>query len=512
MDNTQQRGWIMKALDFIERVGNKLPHPATIFAIFAVLIVLASGLMAALNVSVEDPIKDETVEVFNLMSAEGIKYIFESFVSNFTGFAPLGTVLVTMLGIGIAERSGLIGAMLRGMVTSVPSYLITASLVFAGIMSSMAADAGYVVVVPLGALLYAGLGRHPLAGLAAAFAGVSAGFSANLSLTALDPLLAELTVKAVEGSIYASYASEITYTMNYFFMVASVFLLTAVGTWVTSRFVEPRLGNYEGEVEEEINYLTKTEKKGLILSFLSLLVTLGLLSLLIVPSWGPLRGDEFLQSPFFFNLVPSIFIAFFVPGIVYGMVTKNITNDKDVANQLTKTMETMGSFVVLSFFAAQFVAYFSKTNIGRIIAIKGAEFLKTTGMEDFRVILLFIIVAAFINLFMGSASAKWAIMAPVFVPIMMRIGYSPEFTTLIYRIADSTTNVISPLMTYFAIVIAFAQKYDKNVGIGTLISTMLPYSIAFFIAWVLMLIIWVAFGIPIGPGTGIEFNQDMWSN
>ncbi len=448
MDNTQKRGWVMRFLDIIERIGNKLPHPATIFAAFAALIVVASGIMASMGVTVEDPVKGETVEVFNLLSGEGIKYMFENFVSNFTGFAPLGTVLVTMLGIGIAERSGLISAMLRGLVTSVPDYLVTATLVFAGIMSSMAADAGYVVLVPLGAVLYAGLGRHPLAGLAAAFAGVSAGFSANLSLTALDPLLADLTIEAVKGSSFPEYANEIQYTMNYFFMVASVFMLTAVGTWVTNRIVEPRLGEYKGEVTEEVNYLTKQEKKGLIFSFIALLVTLGLLSLLIAFEWSPLRNNEdILMSPFFFNLVPSIFLA---------------------------------------------------------------QFLQATGMDDFRVVILFIIVAALINLVMGSASAKWAIMAPVFVPIMMQLNYSPEFTTLIYRIADSTTNVISPLMTYFAVVIAFAQKYDKSVGIGTLVSTMLPYSIAFFVIWIILLIVWVIAGIPIGPDTGIYFDPQQW--
>lgn len=511
MDNTQKSGWVMRFLDIIERIGNKLPHPATIFAAFAALIVIASGIMASMGVTVEDPVKGETVKVFNLLSGEGIKYMFENFVTNFTGFAPLGTVLVTMLGIGIAERSGLISAMLRGLVTSVPDYLVTATLVFAGIMSSMAADAGYVVLVPLGAVLYAGLGRHPLAGLAAAFAGVSAGFSANLSLTALDPLLADLTIEAVKGSSFPEYANEIQYTMNYFFMVASVFILTAVGTWVTNRIVEPRLGEYKGEVTEEVNYLSKQEKKGLIFAFISLLVTLGLLSLLIAFEWSPLRNNEdILMSPFFFNLVPTIFLAFFIPGFIYGVVTKNIKSDKDVANQLTETMETMASFIVLSFFAAQFVAFFAKTNIGKITAIKGAQFLQSTGMDDFRVVILFMIVAALINLVMGSASAKWAIMAPVFVPIMMQLNYSPEFTTLIYRIADSTTNVISPLMTYFAVVIAFAQKYDKNVGIGTLVSTMLPYSIAFFVIWVLVLIIWVTVGIPIGPDTGIHFDPEQW--
>ncbi|KGX91363.1 aminobenzoyl-glutamate transporter [Pontibacillus halophilus JSM 076056 = DSM 19796] len=510
MENTQKSGWTGKFLDVIERVGNKLPHPVTIFALFALIIVITSGILSFFNVQVEDPIKGETITVFNLLSSEGIQYMFENLVSNFTGFAPLGTVLVTMLGIGIAERSGLISAMLRGLVMSVPKSWITAALVFAGIMSSMAADAGYVVLVPLGAVLFAGMGRHPLAGLAAAFAGVSAGFSANLSLTAIDPILADLTIEAVNSSAFASYAGEIQYTMNYYFMLFSVFLLTAVGTWVTNRIVEPRLGTYEGNVEETVEGLTKTEKKGLLSALIALLGTAGLLSLLIIPEAAPLRGEEFLKSPFFFNLVPVIVLIFFIPGFVYGRVTKTIKNDKDVANQMTATMETMGSYIVLSFAAAQFVAYFNQTNIGKIVAVHAANFLQTTGFDGIALIFVFIIVAASINMFMGSASAKWAIMAPVFVPIMMRLGYSPEFTTLIYRIADSTTNVISPLMTYFAIVIAFAQKYDKRIGIGTLVSTMLPYSIAFFIIWIIVLFVWMALGIPIGPGAGIEFDPSQW--
>ncbi|UOE93636.1 AbgT family transporter [Alkalihalobacillus sp. LMS39] len=508
MKEKNKRGFVVQSLDVVERVGNKLPHPVTLFAIFALLVILFSALLS--GISVEHPTNEgEILEVNNLLSAEGIKYIFTSMVANFTGFAPLGTVLVTMLGIGIAERSGLISAGLRALVTSVPNQLITAALVFGGIMSSMAADAGYVVLTPLGAVLFAGLGRHPLAGLAAAFAGVSAGFSANLLLTSLDPLLGALTQEA--AAVYDPvYAEGMNFAMNYFFMIASVFVLTIVGTLVTEKIVEPRLGKYEGGVTESVDGVSAIEKKGLLGALFAFLATIAILSLLIVPEWGPLRGEDgaIIQSPFFSSLVPVILILFFVPGFVYGRITKSIKNDKDVADQLSDTMATMGAYIVLAFAAGQFVAYFTHTNLGIIMAVSGAEFLENTGFTGIPLILTFIVVAGFINLFIGSASAKWAIMAPVFVPMMMELGYSPELTQLAYRIADSTTNVISPLMPYFAIVIAFAQKYDKKMGIGTLISTMIPYSIAFTIIWVIMLVAWMFLGIDLGPGSPINYSPN----
>ncbi|MFE8700694.1 AbgT family transporter [Cytobacillus sp. FJAT-54145] len=505
METPKKKGLILRALDGIERVGNKLPHPVTLFAIFSVLVVLLSALFSSLGVKVADPMNEgEFLTVKNLLSSEGIAYLFDSAVTNFTGFAPLGTVLVTMLGIGIAERSGLISTALRGLVTSVPKQLLTAALVFGGVMSSMAADAGYVVLTPLGAVLFAGLGRHPLAGLAAAFAGVSGGFSANLLLTSLDPLLGGLT-KDAAAIFDPAYAEGINYAMNYYFMIASVFLITIIGTFVTDKIVEPRLGTFKGEVKEEVSYLSAVEKKGLWGALISVIITSIGIALLVVPEWGPLRGGEenIINAPFFHSLVPVILILFFVPGFVYGRITKSIKSDKDVANQLSETMATMGSYIVLAFVAAQFVAYFKESNLGLVLAVNGAELLDSTGFTGIPLILTFIVISGFINLFIGSASAKWAIMAPVFVPIMMQMGYTPEFTQLVYRIADSTTNVISPLMPYFAIVIAFAQKYDKNVGIGTLIATMLPYSIALTIGWVLMLIIWMFTGLDIGPASPI---------
>ncbi|MGM0845071.1 MAG: AbgT family transporter [Bacillota bacterium] len=507
MEQSKNNGLIMRMLNIIERVGNKLPDPVTLFFIFSLLVVVLSAIFSAIGLRVEDPLNEgEMIAVKNLLSSEGILYLFESAVTNFTSFAPLGTVLVTMLGIGIAERSGLISAALRGLVTSVPRVLMTAALVFGGVMSSMAADAGYVVLTPLGAVLFAGLGRHPLAGLAAAFAGVSGGFSANLLLTSLDPLLGGLT-KDAAAIINPEYAEGINYAMNYYFMIASVFLVTIIGTLVTDFIVEPRLGKYKGHVKEEVNYLKPEEKKGLWASLAAFLLTMIAIALLVIPEWGPLRGGEedIIDAPFFQTLVPIILIMFFIPGLVYGRITKSIQNDKDVARQLSETMATMGAYIVLAFVAAQFVAYFSESNLGTVLAVKGAEFIDATGFKGIPLILTFIAVSGFINLFIGSASAKWAIMAPVFIPMMMLSGYSPEFTQLVYRIADSTTNVISPLMPYFAIVIAFAQKYDKKVGIGTLISTMLPYSVAFTIGWVVLLLIWMLTGLPIGPGSSITY-------
>ncbi|MFS0674436.1 AbgT family transporter [Ornithinibacillus sp. 179-J 7C1 HS] len=509
----RRKGLFQSSLDRIELVGNKLPHPATLFAILALFVILLSAALQPLNISVEHPGEEgTTVEIKNLLSAEGIQYIFTSMTDNFIGFAPLGVVLLTMLGIGVAERTGLISALLRGFVLSVPNRFITLGLVFAGIMSSVASDAGYVVLPPLGALIFAAIGRHPLAGLAAAFAGVSGGFSANLLLSGTDAMLGELTIAAA-AIIDPAYAETMNIAMNWLFISVSVFVLTIVGAWVTERIVEPRLGTYKGDQKEELEGLQAIEKKGLIWSGITVAISLVLALLLVVLPNSPMRGTEgdamaqIIQSPFMSSLVPIIAILFFIPGLTYGIVTKSIRSDKDVASQMSDTMASMGTFIVLAFTAGQFVAYFNETNIGLVLGVYGADFLGSVNLTGIPLIILFILITAFINLFIGSASAKWAMMAPVFVPIMMRLGYSPELTQMAYRIADSSTNIISPLMTYFAIIIAFAQKYDKKMGIGTLISTMVPYSIFFLISWTIMLIIWMLFGLPLGPGGPLEYHR-----
>ena len=497
---SSSRRFLFRILDGIEWLGNKLPSPLLLFAILALIVVIISGIFS--SVSVTNPTTGEVIQVKNLLSLSGLEYIFNSAVENFIGFPPLGAVLVTMLGIGLAEQTGLINSSLKGIVFSFPNRLLTAALVFAGVMSSVAVNAGYVVLPPLGAVLFLGLGRHPLAGLAAAFAGVSGGFGANLALTSTDAVLQELTVEATR-TLDPAYAETITVTMNYFFAAVSVLLVTIVGTLVTDKIVEPRLGRYEGEENGEIDELTSLEKRGMRLAGIGFLFTFLLMAYL---SFGPLRGDgAYIDSPFFNALVFVIFILFLVPGLIYGIVVKEIKNDKDLTKLLGKTMASMSGYIALAFTAGQFIAYFRETNLGTVIAFKGADFLNSTGFDGIGLILTFLGLTMVVNFFIGSSSAKWTILAPVFVPIMMNLGYSPEFTTLLYRIADSVTNMITPLLLYFPVIIAFAQRYDKKLGIGTLISMMIPYSVAFLLAWLVMLLVWVLLGIPVGPGAPISY-------
>ena len=509
VQNTGKKGLFNVFLNMIEKVGNKLPHPVTLFVLFSIAVIIISDLAARAGVSVEFNMVDRTtmetkmttVNAVSLLNADGIRYMFSKAVSNFTGFAPLGTVLVAMLGVGVAEGTGLIQAALRKLVLSTPKRLITAVVVFAGVMSNVASDAGYVVLVPLGAIIFLSFGRHPLAGLAAAFAGVSGGFSANLLVGTIDPLLGGISTEAAK---LFSPGYTVTATANWYFMIASTFLITILGTWITEKIVEPRLGEYKGNAKVDLHGLTASEKKGLAAAGIALLIFIIAIGALVVPANGILRdpkaGTILGHSPFMDGIVPIIALFFLIPGIAYGIFAGTVKNDKDVANSMGKAMSTMGGYLVLAFAAAQFVSYFGYTNLGTILAVKGADFLQATGMTGFPLIIGFILVSAFINLFIGSASAKWAIMAPVFVPMLMAVGYSPEFTQVAYRIGDSTTNIISPLMSYFAVIVAFAEKYDEETGIGTLISTMIPYSILFLIGWSILLVAWYFLGWPLGPG------------
>ncbi|MDR8019545.1 AbgT family transporter [Nesterenkonia aerolata] len=507
----RRRGLLQGFLDLVEFAGNKLPHPATLFALLAVFVVVLSWLLSQLGVSAEDPLEGGRIEVFNLLSAEGVEWMFTSAVDNFIGFAPLGVVLATMLGIGMAEQSGLIGTLLRSFILSVPKFLVTAGIVFAGVMSSVASDAGYVVLPPLAAILFVALGRHPLAGIAAAFAGVSAGFSANLLLSGTDVMLGELTIEAA-ATVNPEYADGMNLAMNYWFIIASTFLLTVVGTLVSQFIVEPRLGRWTGsgviEDGEDAVTITRLEKKGMIAAGISLVVTLALLALLIVPENGLLRGEggEVIQSPFMDSLVVVIIIAFFIPGLVYGITTKVIRNDTDVVDQLSKTLAGMAVFLVLAFTAGQFIAYFAESNLGLLLSVVGADFLDSINLTGVPLILALILFVSLVNLFVGSASAKWAMLAPVMVPIMMQLGISPEFTQAAYRVADSSTNILSPLMTYFALIIAVAQKYDRRIGIGSLVATMLPYSVAFVLAWTAMTMGWMWLDLPLGPDSPVYYQ------
>lgn len=492
------RSWAERLLGPIERVGNRLPDPLTLFVILAGVVVLASALASGLGWTVAHPKTGETLRAVNLLTAEGVRRMFTEAVKNFTGFAPLGVVLVAMLGLGVVERSGLIAAVLRLMVAFVPKWAMSGALVFAGVMSSLATDVGYVVVVPLGAVLFAGLGRHPLAGLAAAFAGVAGGFSANLFVTPLDAMLATITTESarlIEPGVTVGVQA------NWYFMIASTFLITLLGWWVTDKIVEPRLGRWDGDPAAEIQELSGREKVGVAASAATALLVLLGVGLLCLPDVGVLyaAGMERPLKPLEDAVVPIMLLLFFLPGLVYGLVTGSIRDDKTVAKMTADTMGTMGVYIVLAFAAAQFIAYFNWSNLGLMIAVTGADALKSAGLGGVPLLLSFLVVAATMNLFIGSASAKWALMGPVFVPMLMQMGFAPELVQAIYRVGDSTTNIITPLLPYFPIVIAFGQKYRSDLRIGTLATMMLPYSVAFLVGWALLLMVWMAFEIPLGP-------------
>lgn len=610
------RGVLQRFLATVESLGNLLPHPVTLFAIFALLTILISGIAAHFDWAVVDPrpegapgrAPDGMIRAVSLAGGDGIRRIVESLVSNFVGFAPLGTVLVALLGVGIAEHSGLFSAAIRAVVLGAPKNLVTAALVFAGVMSNAASEVGYVVIVPLGAAIFHSLRRHPLAGLAAAFAGVSAGYSANLLIGTVDPLLAGITQEAAR-MIDPRY--EVHPAVNWYFMAASVPLITLLGTWVTATIVEPRLGTFDKGMEisgaeaASLEPLRPIERRGLRWAALSCVAMTFLLVyaagiffgrgvelwtpedglsfswrevcqwdaaeanrvvaqtqqqreiwraqvqailqqdapdgqasgsldlpkfptttyvlpakegwrgtvnqfLLSLPGYGVLRdpatGDP-LRAPLLRGVVAIIFLFFLVPGYIYGLCVGTMRTDIDVINAMAKTMSSMGLYIVLTFFAAQFVKYFEWTNLGAMLAVLGAQGIRHLGLDNPLVFAPFIFLCALTNLLMGSASAKWAVTAPIFVPMLMLIGYSPELIQCAYRIGDSTTNVITPMMSYFGMIFAFGARYDTKLGIGTLISLMLPYTIVLFLGWTLFFYLWVfAIGMPIGPATPLTIE------
>ena len=489
---------LQKSLDFVERTGNRLPDPATIFFLLALFVILISAILGSLGVEVTHP-DGRIIGVQSLLETEQIRRMFTSMVKNFSSFPPLGLVLVTIIGIGVAEQSGYINAALKKFVTSVPKSMLSGALVFGGIMSNMAADAGYIVLTPLGAVLFATVGRHPIAGLAAAFAGVSGGFSANLLITSLDPLLGGISTTAAQ-LIRPDY--EVQASANYYFMLASTFFLTVIGAWVTDKIVEPRLGEWKPPagltLDKDMGVLSAGEKKGLFSANMTFLVLMILILIVTIPQ-GSVFHDENGMKPFFKSLVPIITVVFLLCGTIFGIFAGNIKSDKDVVRMANEQMSTMGSYIVLAFVMAQFIAFFSWSNLGLVIAVSGADFLKALGVSGIPLMIAFIMVTSSINLFIGSASAKWAIMGPVFIPMFMLLGYSPELIQATYRVGDSVTNIISPLLPYFPIIIAFAKKYSPQAGLGTLISTMIPYSVVFLLFWSVMLSIWFLFGIPLGP-------------
>lgn len=509
-------------LDFIERVGNRLPDPVTLFIVGALAVLVCSELAARANWEVENPTTGEIERVKSLLATDGQQWVWRNLVSNFTGFAPLGVVLVAMIGIGVAERSGLIGALLKAVVLVTPQALLTPAVIFVGVMSSMALDAGYVVLPPLAAAIFLRAGRSPVVGLAAVFAGVAAGFSANLLITGLDPLLQSYTQEAAQ-ILDPDYRVDIR--CNYYFMIASTIMITVVG-WLTTRFVvEPRFTAEDLKLQKaaaaeasggELGSasLGSHERWGLAAAVTAFVLTgAGILALILTPGaalYGTIEPRPGWHLEVWVDvIVPLLFVLFLVPGLAYGIVAREIRSDRDAAKMMNATMSGMGPYIVLAFFAAQFVSWFGESNLGKLIALEGVAILQSMQMPLWLLVISIVLLAGVLNLFVGSASAKWALISTVFVPIFAGVGISPELTQAAYRIGDSVTNSITPLNPYVVIILVFVRQYQPQAGIGTLISVMLPYTVAFLIAWLALLVMWMIFGLPLGPGDSPMFIQEL---
>jgi aminobenzoyl-glutamate transport protein len=502
-------------LGAVERLGNRLPDPATLFLLGTLLVMALSQLGASLGWSVERTTLDAAgtvttrVEPVGLLTSEGVYWLVSSLVVNFRDFPPLAIVLVGMLGIGLAERSGFLPVLLRASLTRVPPRWLSPIVVFAGVSSSLAVDAGYVVLPPIAAALFRAAGRPPIAGIAAAFAGVAGGFGANLVPTGLDPLLAGLTESGAR-LVAPDYA--VAPTCNWWLMAVSTVLLTAVGGWVTDRVVEPRLRRAGGAAEPEPaeepiapGALRREERRGLRAGLAVLALTLTAMALAVVVPGAPLHGTAGKAPRWVASIVPLLFLALALPGLAHGVAARTIRSDRDAARMLGETMAALGPYLVLAFFAAQFVACFGQSRLGEMLAIAGGELLARAALPEPILLALFVVCVAAANLVMASSSAKYAFLAPVFVPMFMQVGVSPELTQAAYRVGDSITNSIAPLNPYQVVVLVLVQRYARQAGIGTLVATMLPYALAFGVAWIALLALWVALGLPLGPEGPLTF-------
>jgi aminobenzoyl-glutamate transport protein len=498
-------------LAMVERAGNMVPHPAIIFFILIGIVIVFSVIFGLLGTSVTYKAYDEaagvavtqTTAVRNLLAPDGIRFMLTSPVTNFLGFTGVGVILVAMIGVGLAEESGLISTLVRKLVAIAPRSIFTFMIVMIGVLSSIAADAGYLVLVPLAAAAFHSMGRHPLAGLAAGFSGVASVFLVNVFVTPTDALLVEVTNDAIK---MVNPAAQITVVGNLYFMIASSILMGIICTVLTERFVEPRLGAYTGGVPVEATTgLSGSEQMGLKYAGRALLGFVVVIALLTAPPlpWGILRnqvtGGIMSGSPFMSGLIILISLLFLVVGYAYGKGAGTIANVTAAIGLIVKTWSNLAGMIFLLFVIANFIAFFNYTNLATVLAVNLADFLQNVPIGAAGYIVIFVIVVAIIDIVLAGALGKWAILAPVFIPVFMRLGGDPNLVLAAYRIGDSPVNAITPLNVYLAVMVGFAQKYQKDAGIGTIVALMLPYTVILLIIWTLMLVIWNAFGIPLGP-------------
>lgn len=528
---------MQRFLDVVEKVGNKVPHPAVIFVGLLIAVVLASHLLHLTGTSVEyevlvpaereveaEPffslqyqqpqspygyygidaakvtVETRTASANSLLTTEGIRFMYTSVIPSFMGFTAVGLIIVAMLGVGVAEESGLIKALIRKLVAVAPPFLVTYILVLVGILSSIAADAGYLVLIPLAGAAYLSVGRHPIAGIAVGFAAVAGAFTVNMLVKPLDAILVEFTNDAIAlgGS-----SVEIGLLSNIWFSIASVIFLTFLITFISQRIIEPRLGAFKGErPDQESSKLAPNEYRGLLWAGLALLFVLGLFALLTLPPGAPLRDPEtgalIGNTPFMSGLIAAITIVFLASGVGYGLGAGTLKGLGDIIKAMEKATANLGSLIFLLFIIAQFIAYFNYSNMATLLAVSLADILKTSNIGPLWLLLGFIVVVAILDLLITGAIAKWALFAPIFIPLLMRLDVEPSAVLAAYRVADSPINMITPLNAYFALVVVFCQKYDKGAGVGTVVALMLPYVAIMLVLWTALFVVWHLLGLPWG--------------
>ncbi|GGC96390.1 p-aminobenzoyl-glutamate transporter [Thalassobacillus devorans] len=501
--NASEGKGLSRFLNVIERAGNRLPDPFMLFVYLALFVILLSWFISLFDISFQQPGSEELITIKSLVSAEGLQYILTSMLDNFVGFKPLGLVLAMMLGIGLADKIGLLETAIKSTILKAPPALVTYAVIFVGILGNLASDAAFVIVPPLAAMVFYTVGRHPLAGLAAGFAGVGAGFTANIVIAGTDALLSGISTEVMQN---LDSNIVVTPVDNWYFMMVSVVVLSITGALITEKIVEPRLGKYEGKGGETLKASTDLEKRGLRNAAIVALAYVALILLVIFLPNSPLRNEEggIIPSPFLDGIIPIILFWFVAVGVTYGKTVGKLESSRDISKYMGEAMKDMSGFIVLIFAAAQFIAYFDWTNLGTWIAVSGANFLESIGLTGIAVIIGFVLLTAVMNLFIFSGSAQWALEAPIFVKMFYFLDYHPAFIQAAYRIADSSTNIITPMNPYIIIVLAFMKEYDKKAGLGTLIALMLPYSIIFLSVWIVLLLIFAFLGIPFGPGIGIH--------
>lgn len=502
---------MQKILDAVERVGNSVPHPVVIFLILIVIVLVLSHILYLLGASVSyqiinpdtDKVEAATTTANSLLTAEGIRHIYTRIVPNFLGFSAVGLLIVAMIGVGVAEEAGLVNALIRKLVAVSPGWALTYILAFVGILSSVAADAGYVVLIPLGGAALYSVGRHPIAGIAMGFAAVAGAFTVNMLIKPLDAVLTEITNDAIH---MVDASRSIDLTANVWFSIASVPLLTIIIALITERVIEPRLGKYEAKPDEDVaaqqDGEASAESRGLRHAGLALLGVIVFFGILTGPSWAPLRnpttGALIGNTPFMNGLIVAIMVLFLTTGIAYGIGAKTITKVSDVIAAMTKAVSGLGGTILLFVVISQFVDYFNYSNIPTLMAVTMADALKSANIGSLWLLIGFIAVVWTLDLFFTPAIAKWAIFAPVFVPVFVQLAVDPAAVLAAYRVADSPPNAITPLNAYFALVVGFAQKYDKNAGVGTVVALMLPYVIWLTVLWTLFFVAWYLLGLPWG--------------